>query len=423
MAQIGNRAILTLVYDLISFYFYHVFVNQPYLTPSHFLEYMNSAAEELAVNVSAPFEEAHAMPRSVYRSEDFLRLELNSIFKQDWFCAGRASALSDPGDYLTLELAGQPIMVVRDKGGQLRAQSNVCLHRMSTLLEGRGNKSSIVCPYHAWTYELNGKLRAAPAMDKNLSFCKTEKHLPSIRCEEWLGWIMVTLNNSAQPVADVLSGVEELVGDFGMENYQETFFETHNWNTNWKVLAENFMESYHLPVCHKGTIGGLSKLDEMICPPGLPAFNYHTILKDDSLKIAMAHESNTALSGDRRRTTYLLAIYPSLLITLTPGYFWYLSLHPDGVDNVKIMFGGGMSQDYVNDPESQGHFRALKTLLDDVNVEDKGCTEKVYKGLCSDFAVPGPLSHLERPNYDFAHYLSSRVSGNNSEAAPSESAS
>ncbi len=110
---------------------------------------MNSAAEELANNVSAPFEHSHAMPRSVYRSKEFLQQELDCIFKQDWFCAGRASALSTPGDYLTLELAGQPIMVVRDKSGQLRAQSNVCLHRMSTLLEGRGNKSSIVSPYHA----------------------------------------------------------------------------------------------------------------------------------------------------------------------------------------------------------------------------------------------------------------------------------
>ena len=371
---------------------------------------MNTAAEELAANVSVPFENAHAMPRSVYQSETFLNQELDAIFKNDWFCAGRSSALKDAGDYLTLELAGQPIMVIRDKEGSLRAQSNVCLHRMSTLLEGRGNKSSIVCPYHAWTYELNGQLRAAPAMDQNLAFCKKEKQLPSVRCEEWLGWIMVTLNPAAEPVANVLSGVEDLVSDYGMEHYQETFFETHTWNTNWKVLAENFMESYHLPVCHKGTIGGLSRLDEMVCPPGLPAFNYHTILKDDSLKIAMAHESNSRLEGERRRTTYLLAIYPSLLITLTPGYFWYLSLHPDGVDKVKIMFGGGMSPDYVNDPDAQGHFKELKTLLDEVNVEDKGCTEKVYKGLCSDFAVPGPLSHLERPNYDFAQYLSSRIS-------------
>ena len=165
------------------------------------------------------------------------------------------------------------------------------------------------------------------------------------------------------------------------------------WDTNWKVLAENFMESYHLPVCHSGTIGGLSRLEEMVCPPGKPAFNYHTILKDDSLKIAMAHPDNTRMVGDRRRTTYLLAIYPSLMITLTPGYFWYLSLHPQGVGQVRIMFGGGMSAEYANDSDAQEHFTALKTLLDEVNVEDRGCTEKVFRGLCSDcllYTSPSP---------------------------------
>ena len=166
-----------------------------------------------------------------------------------------------------------------------------------------------------------------------------------------------------------------------METYVETFFESHVWDTNWKVLAENFMESYHLPVCHAATIGGLSKLDEMVCPPGLEAFNYHTILKDETLKIAIAHPSNTRLEGERRRTTFLLAIYPSLLITLTPGYFWYLTLHPQGPGQVRIGFGGGMSPDFVNDPDAQAHFTALKTLLDEVNVEDRGCTEKVYRGL------------------------------------------
>jgi len=175
------------------------------------------------------------------------------------------------------------------------------------------------------------------------------------------------------------------------------------------VLAENFMESYHLPVCHRGTIGGLSKLDEMICPPGHDAFNYHTILKDESFNIGIAHPSNTRLQGERRRMTYLLALYPSLMITLTPGYFWYLSLHPVGVGEVDIMFGGGLSKDFMDDESAIKHFTELKTLLDEVNVEDRGCTEKVYKGLCSELAVPGPLSHLERPNYDFAHYLASRI--------------
>ena len=164
------------------------------------------------------------------------------------------------------------------------------------------------------------------------------------------------------------------------------------------------MESYHLPVCHAGTIGGLSKLDEMVCPPGEPAFNYHTILK-----IALAHPSNTRMEGERRRMTYLLAIYPSLMITLTPGYFWYLSLHPEGPGKVRIGFGGGMSDDYRDDPNAQAQLDQLKNLLDRVNDEDRGCTEKGYRGLCSSTASPGHLSHLERPNYDFAHYLMARL--------------
>ena len=360
---------------------------------------------ELKANVAVPFEQAHAMPKSVYTSEEFAKQEVDQIFRNEWFCAGRATQLANPGDYVTLELAGEPIMVMRDGEGKLRAQSNVCLHRMSTLLKDQGNAKVIVCPYHGWSYNMDGALRNAPAMKKNEGFCKEHYRLPQVRCEEWLGWIMVTLNPDAQSTAEKFRDVQGLIDDFGMEHYIQTFQENHIWDTNWKVLAENFMESYHLPVCHVGTIGGLSKLDEMICPPGEPTFNYHTILKDDTLKIALAHPSNTRMQGDRRRTTFLLAVYPSLLVTLTPGYFWYLSLHPHGAAQVRIIFGGGMSPDYVNDPDSQKHFAQLKKLLDEVNVEDRGCTERVYRGLRSDFAAPGHLSHLERPNYDFATYI------------------
>jgi phenylpropionate dioxygenase-like ring-hydroxylating dioxygenase large terminal subunit len=366
---------------------------------------------KLIENVNVPFAKARAMPPEVYTSDEFLKRELSDVFARDWVCVGRASALPNTGDYITYELAGQPIFVIRDKDGQLRAMSNVCLHRMSTILTGTGNKRTIVCPYHAWTYNLDGSLRGAPAMSLNEGFCKENYQLPQVRCEEWLGWIMVTLNQHAEQVSLQLADVEALIDDFGMEAYVETFHETHIWDTNWKILAENFMESYHLPVCHAGTIGGLSKLEEMLCPPGLAAFNYHTILKDDTLKIALAHPDNTRMKGDRRRTTFLLAIYPSLLITLTPGYFWYLSLHPHGVGQVHITFGGGMSPDYVNSDQAQEHFKQLKVLLDEVNVEDRGCTEKVYRGVCAGLSKPGHLSHLERPNFDFAQYLAEKTGG------------
>ncbi|MEP1765063.1 MAG: SRPBCC family protein [Sulfitobacter sp.] len=363
----------------------------------------------LKENTDVPFEQARAMPPSVYTTQEFLDQELEHIFAKDWYCVGRASGLANIGDYTTCELAGQPVIVMRDRDGEIRALSNVCLHRMSTLLEGSGNVRSIVCPYHAWTYNLDGSLRGAPAMTLNKEFCKDQYQLPTVRCEEWLGFVFITLNEAAPSVGQQLSQVEDLVAGYDMTNYTEKFFEEHVWDTNWKVLAENFMESYHLPVCHAGTIGGLSKLEDMICPPGLEAFNYHTILKDDSLRIAMAHDKNTRLKGDERRTTFLLAIYPSLLITLTPGYFWYLSLHPKGPNQVHIRFGGGMSDDYNDDDDAQQNFIDLKTLLDDVNVEDRGCTEKVFQGLSSGFAKPGHLSHLERPNYDFAQYLIART--------------
>lgn len=373
----------------------------------------------LRANTGVPFTQARAMPPEVYTSSRFLAEELEHVFSREWFCVGRATALAAPGDYLTCDLAGQPIIVLRDREGALRAMSNVCLHRMSTLLHGRGNTRAIICPYHAWTYNLDGSLRGAPAMTQNEGFCKSDYRLPQIRCEEWLGWVFVTLDPGAQPVSERLAEVEELIAGYDMAGYHESFFETHVWDTNWKVLAENFMESYHLPVCHAGTIGGMSRLDEMVCPEGRAAFNYHTILKDGSLSIAQAHPDNTRLEGDARRTTFLLAVYPSLLITLTPGYFWYLALHPHGVGQVRIGFGGGMARDYAEEPEAQRHFEQLKALLDDVNVEDRGCTEKVYRGLCSGFARPGHLSHLERPNYDFARYLMDRIepAGRQKEAA------
>lgn len=369
----------------------------------------HSPAAELHASVAVPFERARAMPKSVYTDPDFARAEDRAIFAREWLCAGRAESLPEPGDYMTLTIAGEPVIVLRDRDGQIRAMSNVCRHRMSTLLEGRGQVRAITCPYHAWTYNLDGSLRGAPAMTLNEGFCKEALGLPAVRCAVWQGWILVTLNPDAPAPEQVLSGIRSLIPALDMATYRETFRETFRWATNWKVLAENFMESYHLPMCHAGTIGGASRLEEMICPPGDPAFNHHWILKNDSVPLALAHPTNTTLQGDDRRKTWLLAIYPSLLITLTPGYFWYLSLTPDGPGHVNVLFGGGMAADWLADPQAEDHLARVKALLDEVNVEDKHCTERVYQGLLSSLAAPGPLSHLERPNYDFARWIAERI--------------
>ena len=365
--------------------------------------------DELRANVAVPFNQARAMPKSVYTSPEFADAEVRQIFAKEWLFAGLAEALANAGDYLTMKIAGEPIIILRDKDGALRGMSNVCRHRMSTLLEGRGNVRSIVCPYHAWTYNLDGTLRGAPAMGLNEGFCKDKIALPTVRVENWLGWIMVTLNEGAPDPAEQLKDVENLVGYLDMASYRETFREEFRWATNWKVLAENFMESYHLPVCHSGTIGGSVDLMKMTCPEGFASFNYHYIMKNDTIPLSLAHPSNTTLTGDQRRITWLLSVYPALLITLTPGYFWYLCLTPDGPGHVNVLYGGGMSADWCADPDAQSHLATVKALLDDVNIEDKGCVEKVYQGLSAGLSGPGALSHLERPNFEFAQWIAARV--------------
>ena len=374
---------------------------------------LDQAVSELIDAARRPMEDAIAMPPSVYTSQDFLGRELKSVFGKDWVCVGRASRLAETGDHTSFELAGQPIVVLRDRSGELRAFSNVCLHRMSTIVEGEGNARVLVCPYHAWTYYLEGSLRGAPFMKETTGFCKESYKLPQIRCEEWLGWIYVTLAPEIESVSTQLSELEQMISHYRMENYVECFRETHVWATNWKILAENFMESYHLPVCHADTVGGHSKLEEMDCPPGLRHFNHHWITKEASLPMGNAHPGNTHLEGDWRKTTALITIYPSYLITLTPGYFWYLSLHPKGTGQLSIVFGGGLSPEFMADPKADEYIKTLKTLLDDVNAEDRGCTEKVFKGLNADAARPGHLSYLERPIYDFTQYLAERTAGFN----------
>ena len=188
-----------------------------------------SATTDLKRMAARPFEDAVAMPPSVYTCEEFLARELDGVFRTDWICVGCAGSLSKPGDYLTCDIAGQPVLVLRDRDGEIRAMSNVCLHRMSTLLSGAGNTRTIVCPYHAWTYNLDGSLRRAPYMDKSTGFRKEDYRLPTIRCEQWLGWIYVTLNPDAEPVAKRLEPLGELIENYGMENYVETFRETHVW--------------------------------------------------------------------------------------------------------------------------------------------------------------------------------------------------
>ena len=358
--------------------------------------------------------DATGLEPALYWDPSIASLEEENIFRNDWVCPGLAAEIPNSGDYLTYSIAGEAIYCIRDNLGKIRSYSNVCRHRMMQLLEGSGSTSRVVCPYHAWTYDLNGQLIGAGHMERSAGFEKKEICLPEIRTEVWKGWIYVTLNSEAESVAKSLEPLSKIVSRFGMENYVPVVSENHTWKTNWKLLTENFMEGYHLPVAHKATVGSWFPVEKTKFPSEtFDAFTYQTFMKTGAATYGQAHPHNKRLKGEWRNTSVLPTIFPSHMYVLAPDHLWYLSLRPKGVGEVDVRFGVALAPevdaDLSHSDERANWISELVTFFEHVNTEDRKVVEGIYAGSRSSFAVPGQLSWLEREIHDFQKYLASRL--------------
>jgi phenylpropionate dioxygenase-like ring-hydroxylating dioxygenase large terminal subunit len=366
---------------------------------------------ELDHSASAPLSAAFAMPSGIYHDEAILRLENERIFSADWLCAGLAADIPEPGDYLTYSIADQPVFCIRGKDGTIRTLSNVCRHRMMMLLTDRGHTRRVVCPYHAWTYSLEGKLIGAGHMERTDGFQKADHCLPEIRTEIWNGWIYMTLNPDARPVAELLAPLDDFVERYEMHNYIPVVQTDHVWNTNWKLLTENFMEGYHLPVAHKSTVGAWMPMDSVVFPDKVhEAFTYQTFVKDENAIYGRAHKNNTRLKDEWRFTTVMPTVFPSHMYILAPDHVWYLSLRPKGTEQVHVRFGIALAPEVhasLDDPE--GWIGTLTAFFDKVNAEDQFVVEGICDGSRAPDAKAGPLSWLEREIHDFIKYLANRL--------------
>ena len=210
--------------------------------------------KQLEKSASGLLANATGAEPALYWNKDIAASEDHNIFRKDWVCPGLAAEIPNQGDYLTFSIASEPIFCIRNSSGDIKTYTNVCRYRMMLLLEGAGTVSKVVYPYHAWTYDLSGELMGAGHMEKSKGFDKKNICLPKIRTEIWNGWIYVTLNPTAMSVSDALSPLHDIVQRYKMEKYVPILSENHIWKTNWKLLTENFMEGYHLPVAHKATV-------------------------------------------------------------------------------------------------------------------------------------------------------------------------
>jgi phenylpropionate dioxygenase-like ring-hydroxylating dioxygenase large terminal subunit len=365
----------------------------------------------LADRAATPLDQAMSSPPSLYTDPAILDMEIKSIFEKEWHCPGLAADIPEPGDYVTFSIGEQQVFSMRQKDGSIRTFSNICRHRMMQLLEGRGNTKVVVCPYHAWTYSQDGSLRGAPYMDRSETFDRKKFCLPEIRTEIWNGWIYITLNADAPSVAELLAPMNDLVAQFRMDRYVPCETQDHVWQTNWKLLTENFMEGYHLPVAHRATVGQWIGLDDTIFPLDVnPHFTWQTFTKDETATYGRAAEACDYLEGKWRYTTIMPTVFPAHMYVLAPDHVWYLSLRPNGVGEVHVRFGVALAPERLDAfPNKQAALKDLITFFDHVNEEDRFVVEGIFTGAHGALAQAGPLSWLEREIHDFQKYLAGKL--------------
>lgn len=199
----------------------------------------------------APAQPRQLLPNAAYTSEDWFRREQRQLFRKSWTFAAMADDLS-PGDYLTTEVGGQPVILLRDREGELRAFHNVCRHRLSRLLEGRGKLNrAITCFYHGWSYDLTGALAAVPQEKKRFQeIDKSCLGLVPVGVGEWRGLVFLNPDPGAESLSAWLGGLDSRCGPHRPEELVEIADVRYRHRANWKVLIENFMDGYHLVPLH-----------------------------------------------------------------------------------------------------------------------------------------------------------------------------
>lgn len=366
----------------------------------------------LEAAAARPRAQAVGMPAALFVSEDILALELDAIFAREWHCVGRADEFDEPGAYRTLTIGRDPVIVLRGTDGELRALSNVCRHRMMTLVEGAGRlEGGIACPYHGWTYKHDGRLIGGRHMpdDFDPSTCR----LPQFRTEVWEGWLYVNLDPAAEPLGPRLAPLSARYARFRIADYRTLFRVEEIWDTNWKILVENFMEGYHLFRVHARTVEHV--LPTRLSDP-VPGGDGYCLYEQGRIP-GRAYEYgaamdvvNPGLTEAERLIVPLFCAFPAHVVSVSPERTFWLALQPEGVDKVRVLWGVDVFPDSFPEGE-EGERRAaeLRASFERINDEDKPIVSAIARNARALAAAPGRLSPKEATLWEFQRYLARRL--------------
>lgn len=320
--------------------------------------------------------------------------EQRSLFSKGWMCVAHTSQLGEPGDYVATDIGGAPIVVVRGKDDEIRALSNVCLHRAMPIAIGCGNTHALTCPYHLWAYDLDGRLKSAPLIAKDAMDVSAYK-LPCLKTEIWEGFVFVSLNKDAAPLDAQLAPLAEFLAPHKIGALQHVGTIDYASPFNWKILVENFMEAYHHIGPHRESL-----------QPGNPGH------KSSLLPLEGPFSVLDMPNTDDTNRFWAMCIYPNMLFAVVPGEHpfmtWYeMRNMSEGCFDLAVHLF--LHPELASDPDEVEGARAFTDII---HREDIPMCEGVWRGVQSPLASIGPLAPtLEAPIEHFRAWYDAQMKG------------
>jgi choline monooxygenase len=346
--------------------------------------------------VRRQFLEAERLPAWCYTDQSFFDREVEFIFKKNWIFVGREEQIPARGDYLTIDMFGEGIIVVRADDGRISAFANSCRHAATRLLEGAGQCSHIICPFHGWTYSLTGQLLGAPRTRELLGFEKSKYGLTPIRVGRYGGFIFVNLSPDAAPLETHLGNLPELFASYDLANMVCVRRADYQVASNWKLYVSVDMESYHAPYVHPQSIGKQVVSRERV------AGNWETLYMESNRTIAMVQDDHCAgfppiktLTGKPAVGTYFSMIYPSLLLITTLDAMWWIQKRPIAVDRTLVQAGFCFPRETIARPDFDEIAAHYHRRWDQVIDEDNRIIEAQQVGIRSSSYRPGRYADPE----------------------------
>jgi glycine betaine catabolism A len=308
--------------------------------------------------VNRPLDRARTLPGRLFSDPTVYDLETERLFRRSWQCIGREDELVRPGAFRSFEVGGSGVVVVRDETGTLRAFHNVCRHRGTRLVEapeGQG-LTKLVCPYHAWTYRLDGRLIGTPHMAEAKEFDRADFGLHPVATEVWRGFVFVNLDPKARPLAETLGGLLRRAAPYPLEHLRRAHRVEYDIAANWKLIVQNANECYHCPGVHPQLVKITPyRSGEEDLRQG-PVFGGWMDFVDGVRSATMSGTTPRppfpGLSEEDRRRVYYYVLYPGNFFSFFPDYVtfdWFIPMGPERTRLVFELYVDGSERDPATD--------------------------------------------------------------------------